>query len=213
MSRRGALLCLALIRRRWPGTIHARQEIDTGGDLSHTTHPGLDALWLTEAVRLREEQAGPLEDSGRFARRWPRAVPCLSARAHWLGRREGLLDAQRTWRQGSRLALALLLVLAWPAAPDWPSPRSAMASARSACSGRWPATRPAPADPARLGPRPARRRRGRGRARPALAVAQRQAGAMPAPPPGAGAAGPARPAPAGAGASARWSTGSGCSAC
>ncbi|MBF3254645.1 DUF2868 domain-containing protein, partial [Pseudomonas aeruginosa] len=31
--------------------------------MSHTTHPGLDALWLTEAVRLREEQAGPLEDS------------------------------------------------------------------------------------------------------------------------------------------------------
>ncbi|MCT4930044.1 hypothetical protein LZJ91_18870, partial [Pseudomonas aeruginosa] len=31
--------------------------------MSHTTHPGLDALWLTEAVRLREGQAGPLEDS------------------------------------------------------------------------------------------------------------------------------------------------------
>ncbi|PCK48618.1 hypothetical protein A2J14_33345 [Pseudomonas aeruginosa] len=83
--------------------------------MSHTTHPGLDALWLTEAVRLREEQAGPLEDSEalRQALAQGGSLPRrILTRAHWLGRREGLLDAQRTWRQGSRLALALLLVLA-----------------------------------------------------------------------------------------------------
>ncbi|MEX6784949.1 DUF2868 domain-containing protein, partial [Pseudomonas aeruginosa] len=78
--------------------------------MSHTTHPGLDALWLTEAVRLREEQAGPLEDSEalRQALAQGGSLPRrILTRAHWLGRREGLLDAQRTWRQGSRLALAL----------------------------------------------------------------------------------------------------------
>ncbi|KWZ71161.1 hypothetical protein AKG06_17225 [Pseudomonas aeruginosa] len=83
--------------------------------MSHTTHPGLDALWLTEAVRLREEQAGPLEDSEavRQALAQGGSLPRrILTRAHWLGRREGLLDALRTWRQGSRLALALLLVLA-----------------------------------------------------------------------------------------------------
>ena len=69
----------------------------------------------TEAVRLREEQAGPLEDSEavRQALAQGGSLPRrILTRAHWLGRREGLLDAQRTWRQGSRLALALLLVLA-----------------------------------------------------------------------------------------------------
>ncbi len=112
--------------------------------MSHTTHPGLDALWLTEAVRLREEQAGPLEDSEavRQALAQGGSLPRrILTRAHWLGRREGLLDAQRTWRQGSRLALARCWCWPWPAAPDWPSPRSAMASARSTCSGRWPASR------------------------------------------------------------------------
>ncbi|MBG4747326.1 DUF2868 domain-containing protein [Pseudomonas aeruginosa] len=83
--------------------------------MSHTTHPGLDALWLTEAVRLREEQAGPLEDSEavRQALAQGGSLPRrILTRAPWLGRREGLLDAQRTGRQGSRLARALLLVLA-----------------------------------------------------------------------------------------------------
>ncbi|KFF36483.1 hypothetical protein G039_0301620 [Pseudomonas aeruginosa VRFPA01] len=59
--------------------------------MSHTTHPGLDALWLTEAVRLREEQAGPLEDSEavRQALAQGGSLPRrILTRAHWLGRRE-----------------------------------------------------------------------------------------------------------------------------
>ncbi|MBF3058284.1 DUF2868 domain-containing protein, partial [Pseudomonas aeruginosa] len=56
--------------------------------MSHTTHPGLDALWLTEAVRLREEQAGPLEDSEalRQALAQGGSLPRrILTRAHWLG--------------------------------------------------------------------------------------------------------------------------------
>nr|WP_276583987.1 DUF2868 domain-containing protein [Pseudomonas sp. RIT-PI-AD] len=75
----------------------------------------MDAYWLAEAVRLREEQGGPLEDSE--ARRQAIAgggdlETRILARAHWLGRREGLLDAQRLWRQGATLALILLALLA-----------------------------------------------------------------------------------------------------
>ncbi|MGE2388933.1 hypothetical protein ACMFAE_02080 [Pseudomonas aeruginosa] len=106
--------------------------------MSHTTHPGLDALWLTEAVRLREEQAGPLEDSEavRQALAQGGSLPRrILTRAHWLGRREGLLDAQRTWRQGRGWRWPCCWCWPWPAAPDWPSPRLATASARSTCSG------------------------------------------------------------------------------
>ncbi len=77
----------------------------------------LDRLWLTEAVRLREEHAGPLDDTE--ANRQARAqggelAELIEYRALWLARRDGLIEALRHWRQGARLAgfaLALLALL------------------------------------------------------------------------------------------------------
>ena len=74
----------------------------------------LDRLWLTEAVRLREEHAGPLDDdeANRQARAQGGDLPALiERRALWLARRDGLIEALQHWRQGARLggfALALL---------------------------------------------------------------------------------------------------------
>ncbi|WP_313024072.1 DUF2868 domain-containing protein [Pseudomonas lopnurensis] len=93
----------------------------------------LDRLWLTEAVRLREEHAGPLEDeeANRQARALGGDLPALiEHRALWLARRDGLLEALRHWRQGARLggiALAVLAVftgagLAWAALGDGQRP-------------------------------------------------------------------------------------------
>jgi len=75
----------------------------------------LQRLWLTEAVRLREEQAGPLED--REANRLAVAEggdlrSRIEHRALWLAQRDGMLAALHHWQQGARLALGLLLVLA-----------------------------------------------------------------------------------------------------
>jgi len=99
-----------------------------------TAHPSptltsLDRLWLTEAVRLREEHAGPLDDDE--ANRRARAEggelhQLIERRALWLARRDGLIEALQHWRQGARLAaLALLLFalfsgagLAWAALGD-----------------------------------------------------------------------------------------------
>jgi hypothetical protein len=39
----------------------------------------LDTLWLTETIRLREEQAGALEDQEANRRPAPRAVTCARA--------------------------------------------------------------------------------------------------------------------------------------
>ena len=75
----------------------------------------LDRLWLCEAIRLREEQAGPLEDAeaNRRARQAGDALEQrLEARALWLAERDGQLAALRHWRQGARLALLALLLLA-----------------------------------------------------------------------------------------------------
>lgn len=74
----------------------------------------LDRLWLTEAVRLREEHAGPLDDAE--ANRQARAqggelAQLIEHRALWLARRDGLIEALRHWRQGARLAgFALVLI-------------------------------------------------------------------------------------------------------
>ncbi|MHA6491990.1 DUF2868 domain-containing protein [Pseudomonas borbori] len=75
----------------------------------------LHHFWLSEAIRLREEHAGPLEDSeanrracadgGDFARR-------IQTRALLLAERDGQRLALQHWLQGARLALAALLVLA-----------------------------------------------------------------------------------------------------
>lgn len=75
----------------------------------------LQRLWLTEAVRLREEQAGPLED--REANRQAVATggsleQRIESRALWLAQRDGMYAALLHWRQGAVLAVWLLAALA-----------------------------------------------------------------------------------------------------
>ena len=84
--------------------------VTTPTDLSR-----LERLWLSEAIRLREEQAGPLED--REANRRAQALggdlaERIQTRALLLAERDGQLVALRHWLQGARLALAGLLLLA-----------------------------------------------------------------------------------------------------
>ena len=79
------------------------------------TAPNLEQLWLTEAIRLREEQAGPLDDleANRRARQHPGDLPGrIVQRATWLAERDGLTSALRHWKQGARLALLALLLVA-----------------------------------------------------------------------------------------------------
>ncbi|MDY7567008.1 DUF2868 domain-containing protein [Pseudomonas sp. RTC3] len=74
----------------------------------------LDSLWLTEAVRLREEHAGPLEDleANRRARTTAGDLPTrIQNRALWLAERDGLLNALHHWKQGARLALIVLAIM------------------------------------------------------------------------------------------------------
>ena len=74
----------------------------------------LQRLWLTEAVRLREEQAGPLDDqeANRRARASAGDLPTrIQNRALWLAERDGLVGALQHWLQGARLALLVLAVL------------------------------------------------------------------------------------------------------
>jgi hypothetical protein len=74
----------------------------------------LDSLWLTEAVRLREEHAGPLEDlaANRRARATAGDLPTrIQNRALWLAERDGLLNALHHWKQGARLALIVLALM------------------------------------------------------------------------------------------------------
>ncbi|WP_268798494.1 DUF2868 domain-containing protein [Pseudomonas huanghezhanensis] len=75
----------------------------------------LDDLWLTEAVRLREEHAGALEDAE--ANRRARAeggdlLTRIKHRAHWLAERDGMRAALHHWKQGARLSLIVLAVIA-----------------------------------------------------------------------------------------------------
>ena len=75
----------------------------------------LQTRWLTEAIRLREEQAGPLEDleANRLARHAGGTLAArIEHRALQLARRDGLDQALRHWQQGARLALIALAVLA-----------------------------------------------------------------------------------------------------
>ncbi|GAB7528141.1 DUF2868 domain-containing protein [Pseudomonas sp. 3A(2025)] len=74
----------------------------------------LDTLWLTEAVRLREAQAGPLDDleACRLARAANGDLSTrVQQRALWLAERDGMTHALRRWKQGARLALLALIVL------------------------------------------------------------------------------------------------------
>lgn len=75
----------------------------------------LKKLWLCEAVRLREEQTGLLED--REACRKARASNAnlaqrLQIRGVFLAQRDGLLSALQHWLQGAKLAGWLLLISA-----------------------------------------------------------------------------------------------------
>ena len=75
----------------------------------------LQTLWLTEAVRLREEHAGPLDDleANRLARSAGGDLPTrISRRALWLAERDGLAGALQHWLQGARLALLVLAIVA-----------------------------------------------------------------------------------------------------
>lgn len=93
----------------------------------------LDRIWLTEAVRLREEHTGPLEDSE--ANRHANALggdlaERIERRAHFLAERDGQAQALRHWRQGAHLALIALALfalvagagLAWSALGDGARP-------------------------------------------------------------------------------------------
>lgn len=80
-----------------------------------TGHTPLDKRWLTEAVRLREEHAGPLEDqeANRHARQQGGDLAArIEARALFLAYRDGMTTALQHWKQGARLALLALLLLA-----------------------------------------------------------------------------------------------------
>ena len=75
----------------------------------------LDELWLTEAVRLREEHAGALDDeeANRRARAGAGDLQTrIRRRALWLAERDGMLKALHHWKQGARLALIVLAVFA-----------------------------------------------------------------------------------------------------
>lgn len=75
----------------------------------------LDTHWLTEAVRLREEHAGPLEDqeANRHARQHGGDLAArIEHRALWLAERDGMVLALQHWKQGARLAILALLLLA-----------------------------------------------------------------------------------------------------
>ena len=75
----------------------------------------LEHLWLCEAIRLREAQGQRLDD--REANRHARTAggdleQRIQARALWLARRDGLLEALAHYRHGARLALLVLGLLA-----------------------------------------------------------------------------------------------------
>jgi len=75
----------------------------------------LDELWLTEAVRLREQHAGPLDDDEASRRARATAGDLLTRiknRALWLAERDGMLAALGHWKQGARLSLILLALFA-----------------------------------------------------------------------------------------------------
>jgi len=78
-----------------------------------TAPTSLEKLWLTEAVRLREEQAGMLDD--QEANRQARVAggdldQRIVNRASWLAAHNGLAAALQHWKHGAHLALVVLAV-------------------------------------------------------------------------------------------------------
>src|SRR5690606_33098868 len=101
------------ISSRRSSAVILKGPVPTRCRVTATSPNTLDRLWLTEAIRLREEQAGPLEDSE--ANRRARAAggdlaQRIQTRALLLAERHGQLAALRHWRQGARLALLGLLL-------------------------------------------------------------------------------------------------------
>lgn len=85
------------------------------GNVDRNTPSAFEGRWLAEAVRLREETDGALDD--REAVREARRIAAdaegrIVARARHLARRDGMLEAVAAWRPRSRLVLLLLAVLA-----------------------------------------------------------------------------------------------------
>lgn len=75
----------------------------------------LDKRWLTEAVRLREEHAGPLEDqeaNRRARQQGGDLADRVESRALWLAERDGMSTALKHWKQGARLAFLALACMA-----------------------------------------------------------------------------------------------------
>ncbi len=80
-----------------------------------TAPTALDKRWLTEAVRLREEHAGLLDDqeANRHARQLGGDLATrIETRALWLAERDGMRTALSHWKQGARLALLALMLMA-----------------------------------------------------------------------------------------------------
>ncbi|PKL98760.1 MAG: DUF2868 domain-containing protein, partial [Gammaproteobacteria bacterium HGW-Gammaproteobacteria-7] len=75
----------------------------------------LHRLWLSETIRLREEHAGPLEDSEANRRAQAQGGTLgerIQTRAWLLAERDGQVKALQHWLQGARLAGLLLVLLA-----------------------------------------------------------------------------------------------------
>lgn len=75
----------------------------------------LDRLWLCEAIRLREEHTGVLDDrqiNRQVLRERQGFAARLERRAELLAERDGQAQALRHYRQGAKLAFWLLLIAA-----------------------------------------------------------------------------------------------------
>src|SRR5690606_18782366 len=72
-------------------------------------------LWLTEAIRLREDHWGPLDDAA-FIRQLRSAGGSpeekIVRRARLIAQRENISTLTEQWAQGARLALLIMAVLA-----------------------------------------------------------------------------------------------------
>lgn len=82
--------------------------------LDQPTPNRLHRLWLSETIRLREEHAGPLEDSEinrRVQLQGDALGERIQTRAWLLGERDGQVQALQHWLHGARLAALLLLLL------------------------------------------------------------------------------------------------------
>src|SRR3989338_5765553 len=83
--------------------------------LNIPTPSRLQRLWLSETIRLREEHAGPLDDSEANRRAQAKGGALderIKTRAWSLGERDGQVSALQHWLHGARLAVLLLVLLA-----------------------------------------------------------------------------------------------------